>query len=153
MSLAQFKKKHYICNPLAKRHKKERMRKALLITIAVVALCCCQERIEDRAVRDAKEVTQKKCPLPMNSEGTLILERITFDKPTLTWRQDFLLDVADDVTLENFDLRGGLLTELKNTPSYKPYMDAGFNFQYVYCRMSNPKDTLINTVLTPQDYR
>jgi hypothetical protein len=89
----------------------------------------------------------------MNSEGTLILERITFDKPTLTWRQDFLLDVADDVTLENFDLRGGLLTELKNTPSYKPYMDAGFNFQYVYCRMSNPKDTLINTVLTPQDYR
>jgi hypothetical protein len=45
------------------------------------------------------------------------------------------------------------VSELKNTPSYKPYMDNGFNFQYVYCRMSNPKDTLINITLTTKDYR
>ena len=63
----------------------------------------------------------------LNDEGTLILERITFDKSTLVWKQDFLLD-AEPETLEQLDMRDILLRDLKNQPSYKPYMESRFIF-------------------------
>lgn len=128
------------------------MKKILLFFTALLTLCSCQESMEDRAARDAKETTEKRCPIRLNDEGTLILERINFDKSTHTWQQDYLLDV-DPESLQEADLRDLLLMELKNTPSYKPYMDASFNFQYVYCMMSSPKDTLFNIMLTPKDYQ
>ena len=109
------------------------------------------ETILERAERDAREVTEKHCPMPLNEEGTLILERINFYKDTRTWCQDFLLDATPDM-IEQINMRDVLLEELKNMPSYKPYMDGMFIFQYVYCDMNNPNDTLINVKLTPKDY-
>ena len=123
------------------------MKKLLILFTLIAALAACQESIEERAERDAREATAKRCPMRMNNEGTLILERIHFDRSTRTWKQDFLLDSLFDV-----DYREILLGELKNTPSYQPYMDNGFNFLYVFLRMSNPKDTLISILLTPKDY-
>ena len=128
------------------------MKKTLLFFTALLIMYACQESMENRAARDAKETTEKRCPIRLNDEGTLILERINFDKITHTWRQDYLLDTEPGALMEA-DLRDLLLMELKNTPSYKPYMDADFNFQYVYCMMSSPKDTLFNIMLTPKDYR
>ena len=86
-------------------------------------------------------------------DGSLILERIRFDKATLTWRQEYLFDLKEEGGLNLQVISDALLQELRNTPSYKPYMDHGFNFQYVYCRMSDPRDTIINITLTPSDYR
>lgn len=127
------------------------MKKILLLLTAMLTLSACQESMEDRAARDAEETTTKRCPMRLNNEGTLILERITFDKSTLVWKQDFLLD-AEPETLEQLDMREILLRDLKNQPSYKPYMESRFIFQYIYCNMKDPKDTLINIKLTPKDY-
>ena len=127
------------------------MKKLLLLLTTVLTLGACQESMEDRAARDAEEATAKRCPMRLNDEGTLILERITFDKSTHTWKQDFLLDATPE-TLEQIDMRDILLKDLKNQPSYKPYMESKFIFHYVYCDMKNPKDTLINIKLTPKDY-
>lgn len=118
----------------------------LLLTIAA-----CQEKLEDRAARDARETTAKRCPVRMSED--IVLERIDFDKATLTWKQSHLIDIDTTVVLIEPDVRRVLLQELKNTPSYKPYIDAGFNFRYVYCRMSSPRDTVIDLTLTQADYR
>lgn len=128
------------------------MKKLLFLLFALVALTACQESIKDRAERDARETTAKRLPIRMNDQGTLILERISFDKTTLVWKEDFLLDVA----ATNVDwqmVREALLKELKNQPSYKPYLEHGFVFSYIYCDMSNPKDTVANITFTDKDYR
>ena len=129
------------------------MKKILLLMFCALSVWGCQENMADRAERDARETTAKRCPMRLLDDGSLILERIRFDKPTLTWRQEYLFDLQVEGELDIRTIRDALLQELKNTPSYKPYMDNGFKFQYVYCRMTNPKDTIINVVLTPSDYR
>ena len=128
------------------------MKKILVLLTALLTLSACQESMEERAERDAREATEKRCPMRLNDEGTLILERINFDKSTRTWKQDFLLDASPE-TLEQLDMRDILLQDLKNQPSYKPYMESQFIFQYIYCDMKNPKDTLIDIKLTPKDYQ
>lgn len=128
------------------------MKKILLLLTVFTMLCACQESMEDRAARDAKETTQKRCPLRVTDDGSLILERITFDKATHVWCMHYLLD-ADQERLENLNLRDVLLKDLKNSPSYKPYMDNGFTFEYVYRDMKSPKDTLVHIMLTQEDYR
>ena len=130
-----------------------RMKKLLLSLVCLAALTACQESIEQRAARDARETTEKKCPMPIGNDGTVILERVEFDIPTLTWAESLLLDLPEEAELDNAQIKGLLVSELKNAPSYKPYMDNGFNFRYIYCRMSNPKDTLIDITLTKEDYR
>ena len=130
---------------------REEMKKILLLLTALLTLSACQESMEDRAARDASETTAKRCPMRLNDDGTLILERITFDKNTRTWKQDFLLEASPEA-IEQLDMRDILLKELKNMPSYKPYMENNFVFQYVFCDMTNPKDTLMDIKLTPKDY-
>ena len=129
------------------------MKKILVFVAALAMMTACQEPMEKRAERDARELTEKKCPMPIGNEGLVVLVRAVFDIPTLTWKEDLLLDVSEDSELNYTEIKRVLLNELKNTPSYKPYMENGFNFQYIYCRTSNPKDTLINLTLTKQDYQ
>ena len=129
------------------------MKKILTLMMFLATLVACQESMEERAARDAQETTKKKCPMPLGNDGLVVLERVSFDIPTRTWKEDLLFDFPEEGELTADVTKDLLITELKNTPSFKPYMDNGFNFRYVYCRMSNPKDTLIDLTLTKQDYR
>ena len=129
------------------------MRKILLSLACLAFFAACQESIEKRAERDARQLTEKKCPMPISSDGNVILERAEFDIPTRTWKEELLLNLAEDTELADGEIRELLINELRNSPSYKPYMDNGFNFHYIYRRMSNPKDTLIDMTLTKEDYK
>ena len=92
--------------------------------------------------------------MPLGNDGKIVLERIDFDIPTLTWCQHYLLNaLPDEGPLNQTEARRLLLDELKNSPNYQPYMDNGFIFQYIYCRMSEPHDTLLNLKLGPTDYK
>ena len=129
------------------------MKKILLILLAALALGACQQNMAERAERDARETTAKRCPMRMTDDGSVILERIVFDKATLTWQQDYLLDVDTSIVINADDIRDMLLKELRNMPSYKPYMDHRFLFRYIYCRMTNPSDTVVDITLRPEDYQ
>lgn len=129
------------------------MKKMLFLVLCALLSGACQENIADRAEGDAREVTEKRCPMRLMDDGSLILERIRFDKATLTWKQEFLFDIDSLAEQNKPVIYEALVQELRNTPSYKPYMENGFNFQYIYFRMSNPKDTVINVTLKPADYR
>ena len=130
------------------------MRKFILLACLALGLSACQESLEQRATREAREFTEKKCPMPLGSDGKIVLESIEFDIPTHTWRQHYLLNMLPEAgPFDQAEARRLLLDELRNSPSYQPYMDNGFIFHYIYRRMMSPNDTLLNLKLGPADYR
>ena len=111
------------------------MKKLILIATAAIVLTSCQESLEERAAREAREVTEAKCPMPIGNN--MYLDSIVFDIPSLTQTQyfRFIGDTDNDsmvVSMKDTDLKGALVQELKNTPNYKTLMKRGANFRYIY---------------------
>ena len=63
------------------------MKKVLLMASAVILLASCQESLEERAAREAREVTEAKCPMPIGNN--MYLDSIVFDIPSITQTQYF----------------------------------------------------------------
>ena len=133
------------------------MKKILLFTTALLLLTACQESLEEKAAREAREVTESKCPMPIGDN--MYLDSIVFDIPTLTQTQYFRFtgNSDNDSTVENIvsnnDLKGTLVKELKNTPSYKALMNKGISFRYIYGSTAEPKKTYIDITVTKEDYQ
>ena len=122
------------------------MKKLLLVVSSIVLMTACQESLEERAAREAREVTESKCPMPVGSN--MYLDSVVFDIPTLTQTQYFRFtgNSDNDSTVEkiinNNDLKGTLVQELKNTPSYKALINKGITFRYIYGSTANPEKTI-----------
>ena len=130
------------------------MKKIMLLFAAAIMLTACQETLEERAAREAREMTETKCPMPIGEN--MFLDSIVFDIPTLTQSQYFrFVGEADNdsVVFALQDAKRVLLTELRSTPSYKMLMDRGVNFRYVYRSNQNPDKIYLETVLTKEDYQ
>nr|WP_288281184.1 hypothetical protein [uncultured Prevotella sp.] len=133
------------------------MKNILLFATALVLLTSCQESLEERAAREAREVTESKCPMPIGDN--MYLDSIVFDIPTLTQTQYFRFtgNSDNDSTVENIvsnnDLKGTLVKELKNTPSYKALMNKGISFRYIYGSTAEPEKTYIDITVTKEDYQ
>ena len=133
------------------------MKKILLFTTALLLLTACQESLEEKAAREAREVTESKCPMPIGDN--MYLDSIVFDIPTLTQTQYFRFTGNSDnaSTVENIvsnnDLKGTLVKELKNTPSYKALMNKGISFRYIYGSTAKPEKTYIDITVTKEDYQ
>lgn len=133
------------------------MKKILLFTTVFLLLTACQESLEEKAAREAREVTESKCPMPIGDN--MYLDSIVFDIPTLTQTQYFRFtgNSDNDSTVENIvsnnDLKGTLVKELKNTPSYKALMNKGISFRYIYGSTAEPEKTYIDITVTKEDYQ
>jgi len=133
------------------------MKKILLFTTALLLLTACQESLEEKAAREAREVTESKCPMPIGDN--MYLDSIVFDIPTLTQTQYFRFtgNSDNDSTVENIvsnnDLKGTLVKELKNTPSYKALMNKGISFRYIYGSTAKPEKTYIDITVKKEDYQ
>ena len=133
------------------------MKKILLFTTALLLLTACQESLEEKAAREAREVTESKCPMPIGDN--MYLDSIVFDIPTLTQTQYFRFtgNSDNDSTVENIvsnnNLKGTLVKELKNTPSYKALMNKGISFRYIYGSTAEPEKTYIDITVTKEDYQ
>ncbi|UKK63891.1 hypothetical protein L6473_08620 [Prevotella communis] len=133
------------------------MKNILLFATALLLLTSCQESLEEKAAREAREVTVSKCPMPIGDN--MYLDSIVFDIPTLTQTQYFRFtgNSDNDSTVENIvsnnDLKGTLVKELKNTPSYKALMNKGISFRYIYGSTAEPEKTYIDITVTKEDYQ
>ena len=128
----------------------------MTVMVAIV-LVSCQESLEERAAREAKEMTESKCPMPV--DNNTILDSVVFDIPTLTQTQYFrFIGESDDSSrLEEisgaYDLKELLIRELKGQTSYKTLMNRGVNFRYVY-RSTRQRDKIyFDFTLTKEDYQ
>ncbi len=114
----------------------------------------CQESLEERAAREAREVTENKCPMPVGDN--MMLDSIVFDIPTLTQSQYFRFigdNDNDSVVYALQDAKRILVAELKSTPTYRSLMNKGVSFRYVYRSNKNPEKTYLDITLTKEDYQ
>ncbi|MBP5340717.1 MAG: lipoprotein [Prevotella sp.] len=130
------------------------MRKTIILLAATLVLAACQETLEERAAREAREVTEAKCPMPIGDN--MFLDSVVFDIPSRTQSQYFrFTGESDNDSVVTFlsDAKNVLVKELKNTPNYKALMKAGVNFHYVYRSTNNPQKVYLETTITPEDYQ
>jgi len=132
------------------------MKKLLLVVSSIVLMTACQESLEERAAREAREVTESKCPMPVGNN--MYLDSVVFDIPTLTQTQYFRFvgDTDNDsvtIALQDADVKGTLVQELKNTPNYKALMGRGANFRYIYRSTKNPETTYLDITIQKEDYQ
>jgi hypothetical protein len=93
------------------------MKKLFLMVTNIILLTACQESLEERAAREAREVTEAKCPMPIGNN--MYMDSVVFNIPTLTQTQYFRFtgDTDNDsvvTTLENTNVKETLVQELKN---------------------------------------
>ena len=133
------------------------MKNILLFATALLLLSSCQESLEEKAAREAREVTESKCPMPIGDN--MYLDSIVFDIPTLTQTQYFRFtgnsdnDSTVEKIIKNNDLKGTLVQELKNTPSYKALINKGITFRYIYGSTADTEKTYIDITVTKEDYQ
>lgn len=133
------------------------MKNILLFATALLLLSSCQESLEEKAAREAREVTESKCPMPIGDN--MYLDSIVFDIPTLTQTQYFRFtgnsdnDSTVEKIIKNNDLKGTLVQELKNTPSYKALINKGITFRYIYGSTADTQKTYIDITVTKEDYQ
>ena len=130
------------------------MKKFFILTIASILLVSCQESLEERAAREAREMTENKCPMPIGDN--MMLDSIVFDIPTLTQSQyfRFIGDNDNDSVIYGLqNAKQALVSELKSIPSYKSLMNRGVNFHYVYRSNKNPEKIYLEMTLTKEDYQ
>ena len=132
------------------------MKKLFLMVTTIILLTACQESLEERAAREAREVTEAKCPMPIGNN--MYMDSVVFNIPTLTQTQYFRFtgDTDNDsvvTTLENTNVKETLVQELKNTPNYKALMQRGVSFRYVYRSTKNPEKTYLDITIVKEDYQ
>lgn len=129
------------------------MDKKLLLFFFAALLTACQESLEERCAREAKEYTERKCPARIN-EFTRI-DSLTFDKASHTMHYYYTLsgnaDNAEAIARSN--PRETLAREVRNTTSMEIYREAGYRFAYTYRSESRPERVLFETVIEEKDYQ
>ncbi len=120
---------------------------------AVLLLSACQESLEQRCAREAKEYSKKNCPAPI-AKGVTI-DSMSFDVATHTLIYSYTLDgvIDDTATIRKNNPREQMLQQLKNATAMKPYRDAGYNFRYTYYSTKDKGQKLFEATFQEKDYR
>lgn len=131
----------------------DKMIKTLALLAVTALLFSCQESLLERAAREAREMTETKCPMPVGDN--LMLDSVVFDIPTLTQSQYFrvLGSLDDEELFEDVDAKALLLEELRNTPSYRALMERDVAFRYIYRSSESEDKVLLDLTLMPEDYK
>ena len=129
------------------------MKQSVLIFLTAVLLTACQETMDERCMREAKEYTEKNCPA-LVTEGVTI-DSLVFQPTTRTLIYYYTVKgIIDDAeALKQHDFRSTLLKELKNSTSMKTYKEYGYNFRYVYYSTKRKGDIVFDTTFKKKDYR
>ena len=145
------------CRRISMTMKKRRIwnqRHLLSTAIALnIGLVSCQESMEDRAAREAREYTEKHCPAPVYKD--VVMDSMTFDKATHTFSYYYTLSgVLDDTTyINNSHPYENLLKEVRNSTHLKIYKEAAYSFRYVYYSQKNRGTKHFDATYHESDYR
>ena len=128
------------------------MKKYWLLVVIGLVFAACQESLEDKCERDAKEYTRKHCPTAI--DNNTIIDSLTFDRATHTIHYYYrLTGVADEEKMiEQINAVDMLKKSLKNTTAVKVYKDNKYKFAYTYRSEKDPKKILLEVVFTDKDY-
>ena len=129
--------------------------KGIVVTLMAGAMLLtnCQESLEDRCAREAKEFTEKNCPRAVDKE--IVLDSMTFEKATHTISYLYTLNgtLDDPQRIDSTHFRELLLMEVKNSTNLKLYKDEGYAFRYAYYSQKNNGTKLFEATFRESDYR
>lgn len=112
--------------------------------LMVLSLSSCQKSLEEKAAEDAREYTRKYCPTPVIN--CMRTDSITFDirRQTYTYHCTFAdaLDNAEVIDANRKKISELLLSSVKESTIMKPYVQAGFHFEYI-CRSEKDSDLIL----------
>lgn len=131
------------------------MKKTIMFLLLAVTLSACQESLEDRCEREAKEYTKKKCPAPIEKDVTI--DSMTFEKSTHTLCYYYSLsgNLDDEGAVENVKkkIQSTLLKAINNAPNMKAYKNKGYAFKYTYSSTKNRGKILFQHIFTNKEYK
>ena len=128
------------------------MKRFWIIIVFAGLFTACQESLEDRCEREARDYTRKNCPIKL--DNTTVLDSMTFERTTHTIHYYYrLTGIADnDSILQLIDAIGPLKQELKNATSLRTYKENKYRFAYTFHSEKDPQKVLIDVVFTDKDY-
>ena len=128
------------------------MKKSFLFVLTAILFAACQESLEDKCEREAKEFTRKNCPEMIAQE--IMMDSMTFERATHTIHYYYkLTGQSDRSDAYNMEEAAKMLKEgLKNTTSVQTYKNEGYNFTYTYRSEKDPKTIWLEVKLTKKDY-
>ena len=128
------------------------MKKYWLLGVIAILFTACQESLEDKCERDAKDYTRKQCPAVIDSNT--IIDSLTFERATHTIHYYYrLTGAADEEKLLNeIDAVNTLKKSMKNATVVKTYKDSKYRFAYTYRSDKDPNKILLDVVFTDKDY-
>lgn len=130
------------------------MKNTIFATMTILlTITACQESLEDRCAREAKDYTAKKCPAPIGENITI--DSLVFERSTHTMCYFYTLTgIADSKeAVDKSDPRNVLLNGIKNSTSVKAYKDAGYNFKYTYYSAKEKGKVLYTVTFKKGDYK
>lgn len=129
------------------------MRRIFPLILTVALLASCQETLEERGAREARDYTKKHCPAPIAHQVTM--DSMTFDKASHTFSYCYTLSGTLDDTLyiSMNNPRDLLLQQVKNSTNLKIYKEADYKFRYIYNSAQNKGAVLFDETFGPKDYK
>ena len=129
------------------------MKKIWFFLVAIVLTTACQESLENRCEREAREYTEKHCPTPVGKN--IMMDSMTFDKKTHTIQYAYTLsgEIDDSAVVNNSNPRDLLLQEVRNSTNLKLYKEAGYSFTYTYYSAKNKGTQLFEATFRKSDYQ
>ena len=124
------------------------MKKAIYSIFLASLVVSCTESLEDKAVREAKEYTEKYCPTPYVNDSRT--DSAVFDKNTRVFSYYMTLRNKAD-NKKAIDANKGKLHKIQkealdNNPGLKKYKEEHFTFRFVYHSAKNPKEVLLDDI-------
>lgn len=117
-------------------------------------LSSCQESIEERAEREAREYTLKYCPTPPQND--VITDSLVYHSGTRTYSSYMTftgqLDDEGLISDNGKEITENMLKMVRSTAGLQAYRDAGFSFEYVCRSQKTPGKMLLHLTFTQKDY-
>ena len=128
------------------KNEEKKMKKILFGIMTLALMASCTESMEDRAVREAREYTEKVCPTPFINDSRT--DSAVFDKDSRTYIYYLSLrnkaDNAEAIALNRNKLHNLQKQALDNNPALESYKEAHFSFRFIYRSASNPQKILLD---------
>ena len=126
---------------------------AAAVMMAATVLSACQETLQERCAREAREYTERKCPVAVGKD--IIMDSMYFVPATNTICYSYTLhgELDDSTVFQNTNPRQLLLHDLRNATGMKLYKDAGYSMRYIYYSAKNKGTKLVDETFTKKDYQ
>ena len=127
--------------------------KGIMILASALLITACQESLEDRAAREAKEITAKTCPQDIGNGMTY--DSITFNRNKKEIHYHYTISGAGDslelIKSKEQEMREQMLEAMRNDLSKKAYKEAGFSFGATIYSKKNPRQKLFSATFAAKD--